>query len=45
MDTRIRSLTSDVTDAAIWSDDSDLDERDPVETYSTSDGINSFDTR
>ena len=31
-------------DAAIWSDDSDFDEQDLVETYSTSEVINSFDT-
>ncbi|WP_348608842.1 PIN domain-containing protein [Halobaculum rarum] len=31
-------------DAAIWSDDSDFDDQDLVETYSTSDVINSFDT-
>jgi len=31
-------------DAAIWSDDSDFDEQSMVETYSTSDVINSFDT-
>ena len=29
---------------AIWSDDSDFDEQDLVETYSTSDVINTFDT-
>jgi len=33
------------SDAAIWSDDSDFDEQDLVETYSTSDVIDSFDTR
>ena len=32
-------------DAAIWSDDSDFDEQNIVETYSTSDVINSFETR
>ncbi|WP_324662913.1 PIN domain-containing protein [Haloarcula sediminis] len=32
------------SDAAIWSDDSDFDEQNLVETYSTSDVINSFDT-
>ena len=32
-------------DAALWSDDSDFDEQDLVETYSTSDVINSFETR
>jgi len=32
-------------DAAIWSDDSDFDEQDLVETYSTTDVIDSFDTR
>ncbi|WP_254533387.1 PIN domain-containing protein [Natrinema gelatinilyticum] len=32
------------SDAAIWSDDSDFDEQSLVETYSTSDVINSFDT-
>ncbi|MFT4922630.1 MAG: putative nucleic acid-binding protein [Haloarculaceae archaeon] len=32
-------------DAAIWSDDSDFDEQDVVETYSTSGVIESFDTR
>jgi predicted nucleic acid-binding protein len=32
-------------DAAIWSDDTDFDEQDLVETYSTSDVIDSFDTR
>jgi predicted nucleic acid-binding protein len=31
--------------AGIWSDDSDFDEQDVVETYSTSDVIDSFDTR
>ena len=31
--------------AAIWSDDSDFDEQDVVERYSTSDVIDSFDTR
>ncbi len=31
--------------AAIWSDDSDFDEQDVVQTYTTSDIINSFDTR
>ena len=31
-------------DAAIWSDDSDFDEQNLVETYSTGDVINSFDT-
>jgi len=31
-------------DAAIWSDDSDFNEQSMVETYSTSDVINSFDT-
>ena len=31
-------------DAAIWSDDSDFDEQSMVETYSTSNVINSFDT-
>jgi predicted nucleic acid-binding protein len=32
------------TEAAIWSDDSDFDEQNLVETYSTSDVIDSFDT-
>ena len=32
------------SDAAIWSDDSDFDEQNMVETYSTSDVINSFNT-
>jgi predicted nucleic acid-binding protein len=32
------------SDAAIWSDDSDFDEQDVVETYTTSDVIDSFDT-
>ncbi|MGM0590474.1 MAG: PIN domain-containing protein [Halobacteriota archaeon] len=32
-------------DAAIWSDDSDFYEQNRVETYSTSDVIESFDTR
>jgi predicted nucleic acid-binding protein len=32
-------------DAAIWSDDSDFDDQNLVETYSTNDVINSFDTR
>lgn len=32
-------------DAAIWSDDSDFDDQDLAETYSTTDVINSFDTR
>jgi len=31
-------------DAAIWSDDSDFDEQSMVETYTTSDVVNSFDT-
>ncbi len=31
-------------DAAVWSDDSDFDEQKVVETYSTSDVIDSFDT-
>ena len=31
-------------DAAIWSDDSDFAEQGLVETYSTSDVVNSFDT-
>jgi predicted nucleic acid-binding protein len=31
-------------DAAIWSDDSDFDEQDLGEIYSTSEVINSFDT-
>jgi predicted nucleic acid-binding protein len=34
-----------VIDAGIWSDDSDFDEQDVVETYSTSDVVASFDTR
>jgi predicted nucleic acid-binding protein len=33
------------SDGAIWSDDSDFDEQELVETYSTSDVISSFDTR
>ncbi|MEF8825351.1 MAG: PIN domain-containing protein [Halapricum sp.] len=32
------------TDAAIWSDDSDFDQQQLVETYATSDGIDSFET-
>jgi predicted nucleic acid-binding protein len=32
-------------DGAIWSDDSDFDDQNLVETYSTSDVIDSFDTR
>jgi len=32
-------------DAAIWSDDSDFDEQGLVEAYTTSDVINSFETR
>lgn len=32
------------SDASIWSDDSHFDEQDLVETYSTSDVIDSFDT-
>ena len=32
-------------DAAIWSDDSDFDEQDLVEAYTTGDVINSFETR
>ncbi|WP_146417157.1 PIN domain-containing protein [Haloarcula hispanica] len=32
-------------DAAIWSDDSDFDDQDLAETYSTIDVINSFDFR
>lgn len=31
--------------ASIWSDDSDFNEQDVVKTYSTSDVIDSFDTR
>jgi predicted nucleic acid-binding protein len=31
-------------DAAIWSDDSDFNEQDLVETYSTSDVVDSFNT-
>jgi len=33
------------SDAAIWSDDSDFEEQNLVETYSTGDVIDSFDTR
>jgi predicted nucleic acid-binding protein len=33
------------TDADIWSDDSDFDEQDAIETHSTTDVIGSFDTR
>jgi predicted nucleic acid-binding protein len=33
------------SDGAIWSDDSDFDEQNLIETYSTSDVIESFDTR
>lgn len=33
------------SDAAIWSDDTDFDEQDVVETHSTTDVIGSFDTR
>ncbi|WP_336358214.1 PIN domain-containing protein [Haloarcula sp. CGMCC 1.6347] len=32
-------------DAAIWSDDSDFNEQNLAETHSTTDVINSFDTR
>nr|WP_276277156.1 PIN domain-containing protein [Halomicroarcula sp. SYNS111] len=32
-------------DAAIWSDDTDFDEQDVVEVYSTTDVIGIFDTR
>ncbi|MCL9814865.1 PIN domain-containing protein [Natranaeroarchaeum aerophilus] len=32
-------------DSAIWSDDSDFDEQELVDVYSTSDVIDSFDTR
>ncbi|WP_435347171.1 PIN domain-containing protein [Haloarchaeobius sp. HRN-SO-5] len=32
------------SDADIWSDDSDFEEQDVVEAYTTSDVINSFDT-
>ncbi|MFW5950020.1 MAG: PIN domain-containing protein [archaeon] len=32
------------SDAAIWSDDSDFDQQNLVETYSTSDVIDSFET-
>lgn len=32
------------TDAAIWSDDSDFEEQSLVQTYSTNDVINSFET-
>nr|WP_293032768.1 PIN domain-containing protein [Natronococcus sp.] len=32
------------SNGAIWSDDSDFDKQDLVDTYSTSDVINSFDT-
>jgi len=31
-------------DAAVWSDDSDFDEQEVVETYSTGDVIDSFET-
>jgi predicted nucleic acid-binding protein len=31
-------------DAAVWSDDSDFDQQDLIETYSTTDVIDSFDT-
>jgi predicted nucleic acid-binding protein len=34
-----------VSDAAIWSDDSDFDEQNLVERYLTSDVIDSFETR
>jgi len=33
------------SEGAIWSDDSDFDKQDLIDTYSTSDVINSFDTR
>jgi predicted nucleic acid-binding protein len=33
------------SEAAIWSDDSDFDEQDIVEAYTTSDVSNSFETR
>jgi predicted nucleic acid-binding protein len=33
------------SEAAIWSDDSDFDEQDIVEAYTTSNVINSFETR
>lgn len=33
------------SDADIWSDDTDFDEQDVVETHSTTDVIGSFDTR
>jgi predicted nucleic acid-binding protein len=33
------------SEAAIWSDDSDFDEQDTVEAYTTSNVINSFETR
>ncbi|MCU4926534.1 PIN domain-containing protein [Halobacteria archaeon AArc-dxtr1] len=33
-----------VSEGAIWSDDSDFDKQDLVDTYSTSDVITSFDT-
>nr|WP_328767031.1 PIN domain-containing protein [Halomicroarcula nitratireducens] len=33
------------SDAAIWSDDADFDEQALVETHSTSEVIDSFDTR
>lgn len=33
------------TDAAIWSDDTDFDEQAVVDTYSTSDVIDAFETR
>jgi predicted nucleic acid-binding protein len=33
------------SDGAIWSDDTDFDEQELVERYSTSDVIDSFDTR
>ena len=32
------------SDAAIWSDDTDFDEQDLVETYTTSDVIDAFET-
>ena len=33
------------TDAAVWSDDTDFDEQTVVDTYSTSDVLDAFETR
>jgi hypothetical protein len=46
VDTREVAEDGDVyAGSIIWSDDSDFDDQNLVETYSTTDVVNSFDTR